>query len=538
MKTLAYISLEFISLWCITTMRAQDRPNIVLIMADDMGFSDMGCYGGEINTPNLDRLAAEGVRFTQFYNAARCCPTRASLLTGLYPHQAGIGYMEPGNKYNKPISHIPEYQGYLNTECVTIAEALKLAGYQTFMSGKWHVGEEHGQEPLDRGFNRFYGILGGASHFFQPREGQIRLDQSGVEKLSEDYYTTDYFSKYASKFVREAEKDKPFFLYLAYTAPHWPMHAWPSDIAKYRDVYRGGWDSIRSSRYQRQKELGLIDETIRLSERHKDSYSWADEQNKDDMSLRMAVYAAMVDRMDQGIGQVIEALKERGELENTLILFLSDNGGCAEPVGKEKKDGTAGTPDSFQGYLLPWANTSNTPFRLFKHWVHEGGISTPLVAYWPKKIPSGSINREQTGHVKDIMATLLDAAGANYPKIFEGFRIKPMEGHSLLPAMIDPRHSDNHVIYWEHEGNCAIRVGNWKLVSYYNDIQEAMGVVGTGKRTGEWELYNISEDRTETNNVIKDHKKMVTKMLQDYDKWTERLNIRDWESLLHTGGYD
>jgi arylsulfatase A-like enzyme len=522
----------------VTGIVAQDRPNVILILADDLGFSDIGCFGGEIDTPNLDFLASKGIRFTHFYNAGRCCPTRASLLTGLYPHQAGIGYMEPGNKYNKPINHIPEYQGYLNKQCVTIAEVLKMSGYQTFMAGKWHVGAEKGQEPLDRGFDRFYGILGGASHFFKPREGQIRLDYSAVQELPEDFYTTDYFSRYASKFIREATREKPFFVYLAFTAPHWPMHAWPEDIARYLNRYSVGWDSIRKERYNRQRELGIVGNETILTDRHKDSYPWETEPFKEDMQLRMAVYAAMIDRMDQGIGRVLQALQERGETDNTLILFLSDNGGCAEPVGKEMKDKSAGSPESFQGYLLPWANASNTPFRMFKHWVHEGGIATPFIAFWPEQVAGGIINTKQTGHVKDILPTILDAAGAEYPEWNNGLSIKPCQGHSLLSAMLDPEFANNQTIFWEHEGNRAVREDNWKLVSYYNEIQEAMGVVGTGKRTGRWELYNLTDDRTETQNRITEEPDRFKRMLEKYNAWSQRMNIRDWEELLNMGGYD
>ena len=516
-----------------------DRPNIVLIMVDDMGFSDIGPYGSEIRTPNLDHLAAEGVRFTQFYNAGRCCPTRASLLTGLYPHQAGIGYMEPGNKYNKPIVerlHAPQYQGYLKRNCITIAEALRASGYQNYMTGKWHVGTRPGQRPWERGFDRFFGILGGASNHFRPGTRLYHGEQQF--EAPADFYTTDYFSKYAATFIREAERERPFFLYVAYTAPHWPIQAWPADIDRYRERYRTGWDELRRRRFSRQKELGLFPSSLRLSPRHPESYAW-EEAGQEDMALRMAVYAAMIDRVDQGIGQIFTALRETGEYGDTLVLFLSDNGGCAEPYGRNRKNQIPpGPAESNTGYYLPWANASNTPFRLFKHWAHEGGIATPLIASWPGKTPAGAINTTQTGHVKDIMATCLDAAGAQYPATHGGEDVQPAEGRSLLPSMLDPESASNAPIYWEHEGNRAIRDGKWKLVSYYNDIHEEMGRVGTGRRTGQWELYNLESDRTELLDLSAVYPDKAEEVSRKWEAWATRVGAMDWEELLRLGGYD
>ncbi len=516
----------------------QDKPNIIIIMADDMGFSDIGCYGGEIDTPNLDALAAGGMRFTQFYNAGRCCPTRASLLTGLYPHQTGVGYMQPMNKYNKPVRHIPEYQGFLNNRCVTIAEILKRSGYQTFMSGKWHVGAAEGQRPPDRGFDRFYGLNGGACHYFHPEKGTIHLDREPVKELPGDFYSTDYFAKYAARFIREAGKDRPFFLYLAFTAPHWPLHAWPEDIKKYRGSYLMGWDELRHRRYEKQKALGIPGREASLTPRHKDSHPWTEETDPDDMDLRMAVYAAMVERMDKGIGHMLDVLRSSGQYENTLIMFLSDNGGCAEPLGKGREDEPPGHPDSYQGYWLPWANASNTPFRLFKHWVHEGGIATPLIVHWPGHVPKGTVNRQQAGHVKDLMATCLDAADVDYPDSFKGRNILPTESHSLMPAMLDPAFADNHIIFWEHEGNRAVREGNWKLVSFYNEIHETMEKVGTGQRTGVWELYDLSKDRSEMHDLADEKPELLQQLKKKYHAWTERVHVRDWEEILGMGGYD
>ncbi len=518
---------------------AAERPNIVLIMVDDMGFSDIGCYGGEIETPNIDSLAAGGVRFTQFYNAARCCPTRASLLTGLYPHQAGIGFMEPGNKYNVPIKDIPEYQGFLNDQCVTLAEVLKDAGYQTFMSGKWHVGARQGQRPPDRGFDRFFGLHAGASKFFTPLKGKLFLDRETWTDYPDDFYTTDYFAKFAAQFVQESNPDEPFFLYLAFTAPHWPLHAWPKDIEKYRGKYKIGWDELRRRRFAKQKELGLFNDSVQLSPRHKDAHPWEEEPDQDDMDHRMAIYAAMIDSADQGIGLVLDAVRARGDFDNTLVVFLNDNGACAEPVGmKNLDDEPLGHPESYQAYFISWANAGNTPFRLYKHWAHEGGIATPFIAHWPARIQEGgAINHDQIGHVKDVMATFLDAAGAEYPASRNGKPILPTEGHSLLPAMIDPSFAENRPVYWEHEGNRALRDGDWKLVSYYNDVHEDMQGVGTGPRTGPWELYNLADDRTELTNLATKQPERLQEMLNRYQAWEQRLNILDWEDALRRGGY-
>ncbi|QDT37867.1 arylsulfatase [Stratiformator vulcanicus] len=539
LRVLLAVNVGFLLLNSRAGIAGDSRPDIVLIMMDDMGFSDIGCYGSEIRTPHIDSLAAGGVRFTQFYNAGRCCPTRAALLTGLYPHQAGIGYMEPTNKYNGPLvgrQGLEEYSGYLLPRTATIAECLKKAGYQTAMAGKWHVGHRDGQRPTDRGFDEFFGIWGGACRFFNPKRHQIKLQDEPFWPRPDDFYTTDYFAKYAAKFVGEAKADQPFFLYLAYTAPHWPLHAWPEDIAKYRGKYRDGWDVLRESRMHRQRELGLFADDVTLSPRHEDSYDWS-EADQDEMDLRMSAYAAMIDRADQGLGRVLKALEERGTRKNTLILFLSDNGGCAEPVGAEKK-GVAGRRGSYVGYLLPWANASNTPFRLFKHWVHEGGIATPLIANWPERIPHGYINHDQIGHVQDLLPTILDAANAEALSRRDGVDVLPPEGQSLLPAMNSAGTSTNRRLFWEHEGNRAVRDGRWKLVSYYNEVHEEGSVVGTGPRTGAWELYDLRTDRTELNDIAAQQPELVAELSKAYTTWADRCGVEDWEKLLAIGGYD
>lgn len=514
------------------------RPNILLVMADDMGFSDIGCYGSEIRTPNLDTLAARGIRFSQFYNCARCCPTRASLLTGMYPHRAGIGYMEPGNRYNKPIVEkmaVPEYQGSLRQDAVTLPEALRDAGYQTWMAGKWHVGAAEGQRPWERGFQRFFGILGGAGNHFRPGAALYENSQRVVAPAS--FYSTDAFSGFAARSIREGSREAPFFGYVAYTAPHWPIQAHPDDIARYRGKYKLGWDALRRQRLARLKSQGILTAQTRLSPRHPDAAPW-EEADQDDMDLRMAVYAAMIDRMDQGVGEILRALRETGQEENTLVVFLSDNGGCAEPYGRNSANQTPpGPAESNTGYYLPWANASNTPFRLFKHWMHEGGIATPLIACWPGQIPAGALQHQQTGHVKDLMATCLEAAGVAQPASRAGRAALPSDSSSLLAAMRDPGFSRNEALYWEHEGNRAVREGNWKLVSVYNNIHEEMNRVGTGRRTGHWELYDLANDRTELRNLAAANPDRVQAMAARYQQWASELGVRDWESLLRLGGY-
>lgn len=414
------------------------RPNIILIMSDDMGFSDIGCYGGEINTPTLDGLAAGGLRFTQFYNTSRCCPTRASLLTGLYPHQAGVGWMMTDRGHEG-------YRGDLNRHCRTIAEALHPAGYSTYMTGKWHVTPEvqpNGTKanwPLQRGFDRFYGTIHGAGSFYDPnsltRDNTQISPAADPEYTPEQYYYTNAISDHAVRFIREHEQqsaNKPFFLYVAYTAAHWPMHALDKDIAMYRGKYDAGYGAIRNARLARSCELGLIDPAWEMTDQ---AENWDQVANREWEIRCMEVYAAMVDSMDQGIGRIVETLRGTNELDNTLIFFLQDNGGCAEGLGRTPRAGLLTRPaqptlpvmatDALQTEMIPpqtrdgyptvmgpgampgpdgtyiaygrgWANVSNTPFREYKHWVHEGGISTPLIAHWPAKLKravSWNINR-------------------------------------------------------------------------------------------------------------------------------------------------
>ena len=483
---------------------AQGRPNIVLIMADDMGFSDIGCYGSEIATPNLDRLAAGGVRFSQFYNTARCCPTRASLLTGLYPHQAGVGHMVEDRGF-------PAYQGYLNDRCVTIAEALRQARYKTLMTGKWHVGGDRPHWPTDRGFDRYFGLVDGGGNYFMidPTRHAALDDKPFTGPVGEKYYATDAYTDYALDFLqKDTDRKQPFFLYVAYTSPHWPLHAWPEDIAKYKGKYMTGWDELRKQRHRRLIEMGMVDSKWPLTPRDAKAPAWDQVKDKEERDLRMAVYAAQIDRMDQNIGRLLAKLKQIGAEDNTLILFLADNGGCAEAVDRGKPGAPVGTKESFASYGLPWANASNTPFRLYKHWVHEGGIATPLVAYWPAVIKKGGAITNQTGHLIDLIATCLDVAGAEYPKTFNGRQIVPLEGKSLLPIFKGETRKGHEVICWEHEGNRAVRQGKWKLVS---------------RNPEDWELYDLEADRTEMNNLAGSNPEKAKELAALYDAWAKKV---------------
>jgi arylsulfatase len=471
-----------------------------------MGFSDLGCYGSEIATPNLDKLAAGGIRFTQFYNTARCCPTRAALLTGLYSHQAGVGHMVDDRK-------LPGYMGHLNDKCVTIAEVLKAGGYKTWMSGKWHVGEQRPHWPFDRGFERSYALVSGGTNYWRLDPGRIlAIDDKRIDPPA-DWYVTDAISDHAVSFIGDHGKaEEPFFLYVAYTAPHWPLHAREQDIAKYRGKYMAGWDALRQQRHQRMKELGIVDPKWIMTPRDSGVRPWDDAENKDDKDLRMAVYAAQIDAMDQGIGRIVAKLEENGKLENTLILFLADNGGCAEIIDRGMPGVPAGGPDSFLSYGVGWANASNTPFRRYKHWVHEGGISSPLIVHWPAQIDSSSITH-QPGHVTDVMATCLDVAGVDYPREFDGRDITPLEGKNLRP-IFEGKCRDRGFIYWEHEGNRAVRLGKWKLVAV-ND--------------GAWELYDLEADRTEMKNVAGQNLEKVAELREAWNLWAQRSQVEPWE---------
>ncbi len=494
---------------------AAERPNIVVILVDDMGFSDIGCYGGEMSTPNIDRLAKDGLRFTQFYNTGRCCPTRASLLTGLYSHQAGIGQMVDDKK-------LPGYRGFLNDRCVTLGEALHAAGYFTAVSGKWHVGHsDESMWPLQRGFDRFYGTTEGGGFYFKVKAG--RTIREGNELLySQDkqppagWYTTDAWTDNGIKFVNEAlDEKKPFFLYLAHNAPHFPLQAPEAEVAKYRGKFKAGWDKLRAERYERMVRLGIVESTWALSPRPDNIKPWdkltAEEQDRFDNM--MAVYAAVIEKLDSNIGRLVDALKKRDALDNTLILFLSDNGGTAEggPNGRSNGPGAMGSADSDVYYGPGWATLSNTPYRRYKIQNHEGGISTPLIAHWPAQIKDKGALRHQVGHVIDLMPTCLEVAGAKYPTEFKGKPIQPMEGKSLLPAFKN-QPLERTALYWEHFGNAAVRAGDWKLVRF-------------GKN-GPWELYDLRIDRTELKDLATENPAKAKELTAIWEAWALRANVK------------
>ncbi len=532
-KSLLIVIIYFLLVSCESRKNdlSVDPPNIILIMSDDMGYSDISPYGGEIDTPNLLYLAQNGIKFTQFYNAARCCPTRATLLTGNYPHEAGIGHMtNPPKDANGHNYGVPEYQGKLSSNVVTIAEVLKKVGYSTLMSGKWHLSFfDKNQWPLQRGFDKFYGFISGAGNYFRPEKPRFIFENNDkVEIDNEDFYTTDAFTDKAIEYIDEAKlinPDNPFFLYLSYNAPHWPLQAPKENIDKYRGKYLNGWENLRVERFNRMIEMGLADPSWELS--HDDIVPWdsLSIQKRQEMDLRMAIYAGMIDRMDQNIGRLIEDLKRKERYDNTIIMFLNDNGACAENdmLGTGPKEQL----ETKIGYLLSygkaWANASNTPYRSYKHWVHEGGIGTPFIVHWPRGISTNlkgsTIN--QYGFLPDIMATCLDLAHTTQPEKFNGNKIKKHSGKSLMPIFLgSTKEIHDEPIFWEHEGNKAVRLGEYKLVmDWEKDVYD------------NWELYNITKDRTEQNNLINELPDIANDMITMYSDWADKIRVLPWDKV-------
>lgn len=532
-KLVCFVSLLLLVLSACQS-KSDERPNIVLILADDMGYSDLGCYGSEIHTPNLDKLASDGVRFSSFYNNARCCPSRATILTGLYPHQAGIGAMTDTDV------PIPEYEGYFKEGTITIADILRQAGYSTYMAGKWHVGDEPEHRPVHHGFDKSFALIDGACGYFDykpyrndkwpPGNKLTVVEDDHLAEIPDSFYATDLYTQKAIGMIEGHTSESPFFLYMAYTAPHWPMHALEEDVASYYGRYDKGWDSIRAERYQRLEDLGLIHPATSLSPKNKPDRDWtklSPDQQKYEARL-MEVYAAMVDRMDQNIGKLIEELKKKNMLDNTVILFLSDNGGCAAGnlaggyFSDPRFDPKAlpGTPQSFTGYGKNWANVSNTPFREFKTDIHEGGIATPFIGWFPKKFQKGSINRS-TAHIADILPTLVDLAGTTYPVDVVSSQ-KPDNGISLVPMLEQNEMNPERTLYFEHFGNCGVIQGDWKLVKF---------------RRGDWELYNIGLDRSESNNLASENPEKLNELIELYWGWADKNKVLPPEEVEAASPY-
>lgn len=511
------------------------RPNIMIIMVDDMGYSDPGCYGGEINTPNIDALANNGMRFTQFYNCSRSCPSRASLMTGLYPQQVGITSMGVS----------------LNNKCVTIAEALKLNGYNTGMTGKWHLSLTEGQSnndnqmkwlahqadygnfaplasyPYNRGFDEHYGIIWGVADFFDPFS--LVHNETPITTVPADFFMTDFVTDKTVDLIDTfTTKSDPFFMYVAYTAPHWPLQAKPADIAKYKGKYDGGWDELHTTRYNRMVELSLIDPVKVPLGRNESNRLWANETRKSWEASNMEVHAAMVDEVDQGIGKIIAKLKATGEYENTIIFFMSDNGASPErypdpgfdrpsmtrngqPILYPGAYPTPGLQTSSSSIGTAWAGAANTPYRYWKSESFNGGTATPMIVQWPAgiKAQAGSITN-QVGHVIDIMPTCLELAGATYPTTYKGNAILPLESHSIKAVLDGEPVTQRDIIYWEHEGGRAIRSGDWKLVSLKN---------------ANWQLFNLATDLSETKNIAIENPNKVRELKELWNTWARKMGL-------------
>jgi len=533
------------------------KPNVIVILTDDMGYSDIGCFGSEIHTPNIDKLAMNGLRYTRFYNTARCSPSRAALLTGLYPHQAGMGHLSTEN-YTED-----GYVDDLSKNVITMAELFKQAGYATYMTGKWHIAKNMGTTtdksnwPCQRGFQRYFGTLNGSGSYYDP--GTLISNNTFIAP-SKNFYYTNAISDTAVKFINEHQSKNPFFFYIAYTAAHWPLHAPDSEVEKYKGMYNKGWDIARQQRFEKLKKLGIISDKCVLTERGVSIPEWSKEPLKEWQVKRMEVYAAMIDIMDQGVGRIITALEKKGILENTIIFYMHDNGGCAETLdtdqpeipltAKQKlkasfaadsillekkptytRDGdylrsgrgvVPGEANTWSTYGVEWANVSNTPFREYKQFTHEGGIASPLIVYWPKGIKATGELRKQPSHLIDILATCVDIVGLNYPTVFNGHTIQPYEGKSLVPTFTN-KPIAREFIFWEHAANRALRMNEWKLVSKTQKKKIFSPLVDNN-----WELYNIDIDPSETNNVANKYPEKVKEMSAKWEAEATRMKAKPW----------
>lgn len=500
------------------------KPNIVLIMADDMGFSDIGCYGSEINTPNIDRLAKEGTRLRQCYNNGICAPSRASLITGQYPHKAGIGF------FNRDLG-IPGYEGFLNKESLTLGEVMKSGGYTTIMSGKWHVGNEPDKWPTKRGFDKFFGFIDGGLSYWDTKPiikgGPFSSKLYEVDKeftiTKKDHYLTDELTDKAIGYLKEQDPNKPFFLYMAYNAPHWPLHAKPQDIEKYKGKYELGWDSLRTIRHQKMVELGLVDKSqVAVKDKSLPAWNKLTFDEKAFWVKKMEVYAAMVDNLDQNIGKLIKQLEETKQIDNTLIVFISDNGAedwdfSKIPVAINRSSGSVGTTGSNESYTKNWSQVSNMPFRSYKATPYEGGVSSPFIARLPNVIPANTI--QQGGlHLIDFMPSFLELANISYPETYNGHQTNPMVGESFIPNIKNNQWERKTPIFYEWSGNRSARLGNWKAVSNYPKNQ--------------WELYDLSKDRTESKDIAKEFPDIVSKLDVAYKNWAKSNGVAEWNDDL------
>lgn len=537
--------LCFLVLLFVLPLQASKRPNVLLILADDLGFSDLSCYGGEIPTPNLDRLANNGAKFSSFYTSARCCPSRASLITGIHPHQAGIGSFTHSRQ---PPGKGLAYKGALLPTCATLAEMLFDVGYSTWMVGKWHMAQPG---PIGRGFQNYYGYKNFLAHSedqWDPSK-YVRLPESVKPELPilDDFYVTDIFTDYALEFLKQAraKKDQPWFLYLAHSSPHFPIQAPRESINRHIETYRKGWDILRRERFERQKKLGLVRPDAKLprlsqvpvdrddiangfSGKPNPAWDSLPADRREDLARRMATFAAMVEHVDHGIGRLLADLEKSGELDNTIIAFLSDNGACYEwgPFGFDGRSRLGkttlhsgeelagmGQPGTHSSYGSGWANLGNTPLNMYKHFCHEGGIASPLILHWPKGIVKNDGYVTTPSHLMDIVPTILEVTGTEYPNQRDGHKITPVEGTSLLPAIEDSTAIPNRVLAFEHQEARGLRKGNWKLV--------------WGKRQPDeitWELYNLIEDRSEQTNVAQNYATIKDQLVDDWNSWAKRVH--------------
>jgi arylsulfatase len=492
------------------------RPNIIVIMADDMGYSDLGCYGGEIQTPNLDRLASQGLRLSQFYNCALCGPTRSALLTGLNPHQVGIS----------------GWTGLLNNRCITAFELFKQAGYRTCAVGRLDmVTAEVWHDPanISKYVDEYLGSTGhtGPGNYFKAVHSAPFFKNGKPYELPEDSYKTDLITDFATEFIAEqASSKEPFYMYVSQYAPHWPLHAKPDDMEKYRQLYRDlGWDKARANRYERLVSLGLIDGESELSPRDPSVKDWSQSKHQQWEADRMAAYAGQIDSLDQSVGRIVQALRDSKQDRNTLVLFFSDNGASNQAAYQPDKpgkiwriDGTLtrsgndpsippGGADTFLTAGPAWSNVSNAPFRNHKQSNHEGGIASPFIAWWPGVIMQAGEISHEPAHVTDVLATCLDVANIEYPSEYHGRKVLPPAGQSILSILKGGKYDRPRTLGWATNGNRALRIGSWKLVA---------------TKAGPWELYDLDHDRTEMHNLAKQEPARVKQMAAAFEAWKKK----------------